>query len=332
MKREMNGIGILGMGNCLPKKIMTNYELETMVDTSNEWIKKRTGILERRISDKNSPSYLMGVEAGRKAIADAGLKAEDIDLIIVSTITPDYMTPSMACTIQSGIGAVSAAAFDINAACSGFVYAVAAAKKFIESGSNKYVLVVSCEALSKVTDWEDRNTCVLFGDAAGAAVLGHVDDGYGVLNTHIGADGEVGHTITLPNLYLNEVDLQNRTHANKQVIWMDGSEVFKFAVRTLEQATLRVLEGTGVDLKDIKLIIPHQANQRIVEGAAKRLGINMETMYTNLDRYGNTSSASIPVALEEASRAKLIQKDDYIVLVGFGGGLTWGSALIKWNK
>jgi 3-oxoacyl-[acyl-carrier-protein] synthase III len=329
---QTNGVGILGMGSYFPEKVLSNFDLEKVVETSDEWIVKRTGMSERRILDKSIPSNEMGVKAAQGAIEDAGITAEDIDLIIVTTEAPDYLTPSMSCLIQSKIGATKAAAFDLNAACSGFVYGLTVAQQFIRTGYYKYILLVGCEALSRVVDWKDRNTCVLFGDGAGAAVVGPVEDGYGVLSTHIGANGSMGHNITLPCCHFNETDAEKRIHDQKQVIWMDGSEVFKFAVRIMNIATNKALESAGLTIDDIDLIVPHQANIRIVEGAAKKLGVSPEKVFVNLQKYGNISSASIPVALNEAYKEGKIKKGDNIVLVGFGGGLTWASTVIKWSK
>ncbi|MFZ5986911.1 MAG: beta-ketoacyl-ACP synthase III [Bacillota bacterium] len=324
--------GILGLGSSLPEKVLTNLDLEKMVDTSDEWITKRTGISERRILDKDKPTYELGVDAARKALDDSGITAEDLDLIIVATETPDYLTPSMSCLIQSRIGAMKAAAFDLNAACSGFIYGITVANQFISSGHYKYILVIGCEGLSKVTDWEDRNTCVLFGDGAGAAVLGPVEDEYGVIATHIGADGNMGKYLTAPCCFASTEDIEVRVGENKRVLWMDGTEVFKFAVKIMEHATNRVLEDASLTLEDIRLIVPHQANIRILDGAAKRLGISNDKIFSNLHKYGNISSASIPVGLDEAYRSGGFSKGDYLVLVGFGGGLTWGSAIIRWSK
>lgn len=325
-------VGILGIGSSLPEKVLTNFDLEKMVDTSDEWITKRTGISERRILDKDTPAYTLGVEASKKAIEDAGICAEDIDLIIVTTDTPDYLTPSVSCIIQKNIGASKAAAFDLNAACSGFVYGLTVAKQFVLTGHYKYILVIGCEGLTKVVDWEDRNTCVLFGDGAGAAVVGPVEEGYGIISTYIGADGNLGHNITIPCCYIDQSDIEKRLHGEKFVLWMDGSEVFKFAVRIMAQATERVLDESKLTFDDIRLIVPHQANIRIIDGASKKLGISSEKVFTNVHKYGNISSASIPVALDEAVKSGLIAKGDYIVLVGFGGGLTWASALVRWSK
>jgi len=326
------GIGILGIGISLPEKILTNHDLEKMVDTSDEWIVKRTGISERRILDKDEPAYKLGVKAAQRAIEDAGLKPGEIDFIIVSTTSPDYLTPSMSCIIQSELGAVNAAAVDINAACTGFIYALKTAEPLIASGCYRNILLIACEGLSKVTDWEDRATCVLFGDGAGAVVIGPVESGFGIVKTCVGADGSIGHNLTLPCCYLSSVDIEKRVHENKRVIWMDGSEVFKFAVKALADAAGKVLEETGVSIDEIKVIIPHQANIRIIDGAAKRLGVPLDKMYTNMQRYGNISSASIPVALKEALDSNLIKKGELVLLVGFGGGLTWGSTLIRWNR
>ena len=324
--------GILGLGSSLPEKVLTNYDLEKIVDTSDEWISKRTGISQRRVLDEDKPAYQLGVDAAKKALDDAGIEAEELDLIIVTTETPDYLTPSMSCIIQSKIGAQKAAAFDLNAACSGFIYGMTIANQFIKSGYYKHVLVVGCEGLSKIVDWKDRNTCVIFGDGAGAAVLGPVEEGYGIITTHIGADGVLGKNITMPCCYIGPEDIQVRSGDNKKVLWMDGSEVFKFAVRIMEQATNKVLEDSGLSMEDIKLIVPHQANIRIIEGAAKRLKVSEDKIFTNLHKYGNISSASIPLGLNEAYREKLISKGDNLVLVGFGGGLTWGSVLVRWSK
>jgi 3-oxoacyl-[acyl-carrier-protein] synthase-3 len=326
------GIGILGIGSCLPESILTNHGLEKIVDTSDEWIVKRTGISERRILDKDEPAYRLGVKAAQKAIDDAGLKPEEIDFIIVTTTTPDYLTPSISCIIQSKLGAVNAAAVDINAACTGFIYALKIAEPLITSGCYKNILLVACEGLSKVTDWEDRATCVLFGDGAGAVVIGAVESGLGIVKTCVGADGSIGHNLTIPCCYLSSSDLEKREHENKRVLWMDGSEVFKFAVKAMAEATVRVLKESNFSIEDVKLIIPHQANVRIIDGAAKRLGVSSDKMYTNLQKYGNISSASIPVALKEASDLNLIKKGELVLLVGFGGGLTWGSTLIRWNR
>ena len=332
MDNQSFGIGILGIGSCLPDRVITNFDLEKMVDTTNDWIVKRTGISERRILEKDEPAYKLGVKAAQKAIDDAGLKPEDIDFIIVTTSTPDYLTPSMSCIIQSEIGAVNAAAVDINAACTGFIYALKIAEPLIISGFYKKILLISCESLSKVTDWEDRATCVLFGDGAGAVVIGAVEKGLGIVKTCVGADGSIGHNLTIPCCYMNSSDIEKRTHENKRVLWMDGSEVFKFAVKAMADAISKVLENSNFSIEDVKLIIPHQANIRIIDGAAKKLGISLSKMYTNLHKYGNISSASIPVALNEAHDLNLIEKGELAILVGFGGGLTWGSTLIKWNR
>lgn len=332
MNKPNNAVGILGIGSCVPDKVLSNGELEKMVDTSDDWITKRTGISERRILESDRPAYELGIEAAKKALEDAGLKAEELDLIIAATETPDYLTPSTACSIQNGIEAWNAAAFDINAACSGFIYGLVAAQQFVMTGTCKHVLVIGCEGLSKVVDWTDRNTCVLFGDGAGAAVVGPVEEGYGIISSHIGSDGSAGRNITIPCCYSNDEDREKRSGKDRLTVWMEGSEVFKFAVKIMEQATLKVLEQSGTSLDDINLIIPHQANIRIIDGAAKRLGMPDDKVFANVRLFGNISSASIPVALSEAVKTGAVHKGDNIVLVGFGGGLTWGSMLLKWSK
>jgi 3-oxoacyl-[acyl-carrier-protein] synthase-3 len=327
------GVGVLGLGMSVPDKVLTNSDLEKMVDTSDEWITKRTGISERRVLEKDVPASELGYKAARMALEDADLKPEDIDLIIYATITPDYTTPSMACTVQDKLNAVNAAAFDLNAACTGFVYSITVAEQFIQTGYYKKVLVIGCDALSKVVDWKDRNTCVLFGDGAGAVVLGKVEKDYGILSSRIGSDGSMGKLLTIPCFYLeDEKEMEKRLHDNKRVIWMGGNEVFKFAVKVMEQSTLEVAEKANLTMDDISYIIPHQANKRIIDGAAKRLKINKERVVENISKYGNTSAATIPIALFETYKEGKLKKGDNIVVVGFGGGLTWAAALIKWNR
>ncbi len=316
----------------MPEKVLTNSDLEQMVETSNEWIIKRTGISERRILREDEPAYKLGVEAARKALENAAVEAEDLDLIIVATDTPDYMTPSTSCIIQGAIGAVNATAFDINAACTGFIYGLVTAQQFIVNGVFKHALVIGCEGLSKIVDWQDRNTCVLFGDGAGAAVLGEVSEGYGILNSHLGSDGTSGMCLTIPNLYNSEVDCEKRPNGKTKSIWMDGTEVFKFAVKAMSSATLKVLEELNMSIEDLDYIFPHQANTRIIDGAIKKLGVTDEKLHYVIQKYGNISSASIPVALDEANREGKFQKGHNMVLVGFGGGLTWGSIAMKWAK
>lgn len=312
---------------------MTNSDLEKMVDTSDEWIVKRTGITERRILDKDTPVYTLAVEAAKHAIKDSGISPDKIDLVLVTTSTPDYLTPSTSCIIQKEIGAMNAAAFDMMAACSGFIYGITVAKQFIETGYYKHVLLVSSEGMTKAVDWKDRRNCVLFGDGAGAVVLGKVDEGYGILSTYLGADGTNGEFITIPCLYMPDEEMEKRKdYENKIAIYQDGHEVFKFAVKMMPYATEKLMEKAAITMDDVKYIIPHQANSRIIESAVKRLGVALEKVYTTIRKYGNLSSASIPVAMDDAYRRKCLCRGDNLVLVGFGGGLTWGSALLRWSK
>ncbi len=330
MNNKLQSVGILGTGSCLPEKEITNYDLEKIVDTSHEWIVSRTGIHKRRIADDQTATSDLSTEAAKRALKNANIRAEDLDLIIVATVTPDMSFPSTACIVQSNLGAVNAAAFDLEAACSGFLYGLSIGKQFISTGAYKYVLVIGAETLSKIMNWEDRNTCVLFGDGAGAVVLGPTEAGKGILSTYLGADGEGGKYLTLPAGGSRMPASVETVKQNLHYIKMDGSEVFKFAVRIMGDAAKKALEMCSMQVEDINYLVPHQANIRIIKSAAKRLKISMENVYVNLDRYGNMSAASIPVALDEAVRNNKIKKDDIIVLVGFGGGLTWGSSVIKW--
>lgn len=332
MTISAKSVGIIGTGSYLPEKVLTNTDLEKMVETSNEWILKRTGISERRILNEDEPAYSMGIEAAKRALEDSGLHPEDIDLIILATETPDYMTPSAACIVQGAIGAKNATAYDINAACTGFIFGLVTAQQFIANGMFRHALVIGCEGLSKIIDWRDRNTCVLFGDGAGAVVLGEVEEGYGILNSFLGSDGSSGMNITIPNLYLERSEKEKRLNGKYNSIWMDGTEVFKFAIKAMSSATLRVLEDLNMSVEDLDFIFPHQANTRIIDGAIKKLGITDEKLHYIIQKYGNISSASIPVALDEASREGKLKKGDKMVLVGFGGGLTWGSIVLKWFK
>ncbi len=307
--------------------------MEKIVETTDEWILKRTGISERRILEEGKPIYSMAVEAAKQALIDSGVSPEEIDLILVTTSTPDYLTPNTSCIVQKEIGAENAAAFDLVAACSGFIYGMTVAQQFIETGYYQNVLLVSSEGMSKAIDWQDRKNCVLFGDGAGAVVLGKVEKGYGILSTYIGSDGAAGESITIPCLYMPNEELEKRKNfKNKASIWQDGQEVFKFAVKIMPMATEEVIKKTDVKLEDIRYIIPHQANMRIIESAARRLGVALEKVYTTIKRFGNMSSASIPVAMADAYSKKCLKKGDNLVVVGFGGGLTWGSALIRWSK
>jgi len=323
-------VGILGTGAYVPEKVLTNADLEKMVDTNDEWIRTRTGIKERRIATNEQASSDLALEAAKKALEMAKINPEDLDLIIVATITPDMVFPSTANVLQDKLGAKKAAAFDIAAACSGFLYGLTTGAQFIETGLYKYVLVIGVETLSKIVNWKDRNTCVLFGDGAGAAVLGKVDEGYGFLSFDIGSDGAGGDLLKLPaggsRLPASEDTVQQGLH----FIQMAGGEVFKFAVKIMEQASMRVIKKANLTKDDVNFFVPHQANSRIIDYATERLGLDKDKVYINLDRYGNMSAASVPVALDEAVRAKLINHGDNVLLVGFGGGLTWGSTLLKW--
>lgn len=326
------GVGIIGTGRYLPPRILTNNDLEKMVDTTDEWITRRTGIKQRQLLDDGKPAYTMGVEAAKIAIEDAGITPMDIDLIITTTETPDYLTPSMACIIQRHIHADKASAFDMNAACTGFIYAMTVAQQFIQTGYYRHVLIVSNEGLSHIVDWKDRSTCILFGDAAGAVVVGRVEQKYGISQSYLASFGNLGHNLTIPCCHISDEDRQKRPNGLEHSIWQDGSEVFTFAVRAMTDATKRVVEAAGKTIEDVNLLIPHQANLRIINGAAKRLGIPDEKIAVILQNTGNISSASVPVALDMSAREGRLKQGDTVVMVAFGGGLTAGSLMLKWGK
>lgn len=325
-------VGITGVGKYIPEDVLTNQELSKMVDTSDEWIMERTGIRERRIAKADVATSDLGTEAARAALKDANVKPEEIDLIIVATATPDHAFPSTACIIQKNLGLINAAAFDLSAACSGFVYGLATGSSFISSGAYKKILVIGAEVFSKIINWKDRNTCILFGDGAGACVLERCEDGYGILSFDLGADGNGGDCLIVPAGGSRIPTTSETVDKDLQYVQMDGKEVFKFGARIMEKATRNALEKANLTTEDLDFLVPHQANIRIIESAAKKLKINSEKLCINLDKYGNMSSASIPVTLEEVVKENRIKKGDIVVLVGFGAGLTWGSMAIRWNK
>lgn len=328
--KTLKSFGILGIGTYVPEKIMTNFDLEKIVETSDEWIQKMTGIKERRIAAENEATSDLAYNAAVKALKSSNTKAEDIDLIVVATMTPDYFTPSVSAILQKRLGAHHAAAFDLGAACSGFVYGLEAGGNFIATGMYKKVLVIGAEVFSRILDWEDRNTCVLFGDGAAAAVLGEVEEGYGLLGSHLGTDGDLDDVLVIPaggsRKPSSHETVDNRSHYLK----MKGPEVFKFAVKSMPMAVEKVLENTGITIDELELIVPHQANMRIINSAAKRLKFPVEKFIINLDKYGNTSAASVGLALGEALENNRIKKGDNIALVGFGAGLTYASCVLKW--
>lgn len=324
----MKDVAIIGIGSYSPSKIITNNDLSEIVETTDQWISERTGIKERRISNGEDTS-IMATKAAKEAIRVAGISEVDIDLIIVATITPDMYTPSTACIVQKNIGANNATAFDINAACSGFIYGIQMAESLMKIQNYKNALVIGSETLSKIVDWTDRSTCVLFGDGAGAVVISDSNI-KGIYKTYSKSDGAKGDCLTSGALEVNSPFVQEKLEKN-QYIKMDGREVFKFATSVIAEAVNKVLSESDISIDDVAYIIPHQANMRIIQYAAKRLGVSMDKFYVNLDKYGNTSSASIPVALNELYKSGELKKGDKIILVGFGGGLTYGSALIEWS-
>lgn len=328
---KLKNVGIIGLGTYVPENVMTNFDFEKIIDTSDEWIRTRTGIEERRFASADQATSDLGAEASKKALEKAGLSAEDIDMIILATTTPDYPIQSTACVVQELIGAINAAAVDINAACSGFVYALTMAKGLIASGMNKRILVIGAEVLSKCVDMQDRNTCVLFGDGAAAAVVAEVEEGYGMLSQFLGAEPDVKGALRTPAGGTRKPLSQEVLDERSNFLQMKGQDVFKFAVKALPKATLEALEGANLKAENIDMVFPHQANVRIIEAASKRLEIPMDKFYLNLNKLGNTSSASIGLALGEALDKGLVKKGDTIALTGFGAGLTYASMIIKWS-
>jgi 3-oxoacyl-[acyl-carrier-protein] synthase-3 len=326
----LHPVGILGTGKYVPERILSNKELEAMVETNDEWIVTRTGIKERRLAAADEATSDLALYASQKAIAAAGLTAEDIDLIIVATITPDMFFPSTACLLQDKLGAKKAAAFDLSAACSGFIYGLATGSSMIASGIYKHVLVVGAETLSRITDYTDRNTCILFGDGAGAVVLGQVEEGRGFQSFKLGADGSGGDLLKVSGGGSRTPATEESVQTKQHYIHMAGNDVFKFAVRIMGSVAEEALEMAGVAKEDISLLVPHQANIRIIQSALNRLNLSEDKAMINLDQYGNMSSASIPVALAEAVEQGRVKEGDKIVLVGFGGGLTWGASVLVW--
>lgn len=303
-----------------------------MLDTTDQWIRSRTGIHERRIASDQETTSTLGSHAARAVLAKAGVSAEEVDLLIVATMTPDTLLPAVACRVQEAIGAKNAGAFDVSIACSGYAYALAMGFGYIASGLAEKVLVVGADVMSRVMNWEDRGTCVLFGDGAGACLLGQVSEGYGLLAQELGADGSGGEHLRIPagaRSVPSGVDAQ--ADPEDFTLQMNGREVFRFAVATMGNSAVRVAKEAGMTAADIDLFIPHQANIRIIESAAKRLGVGMERVFVNLERYGNTSCASIPIALSEAVETDRVKDGDRLVIVGFGGGLAWGALVLRWG-
>lgn len=323
-------VGIIGTGKYVPKQILSNKDLEQMVETNDEWITSRTGIKERRIAADDEATSDLAYNAALEALHNAGVLAEDIDLIIVATVTPDRAFPSTACIIQDRLGAKKAAAFDLSAACSGFIYGLANATSMIKSGIYKNALVIGAECLSRITDYTDRNTCILFGDGAGAVVIGEVSEGRGFLSFELGADGSGGDLLKVESggsrLPASQETIDQKLHC----IYMAGRDVFKFAVRIMGSTAEKALEKAGLSKQDIDLLVPHQANIRIIQSALERLELPQEKSIVNLDKYGNVSAASIPLALAEAVEQGKVNPGDCMVMVGFGGGLTWGAAVLRW--
>ncbi|KIL35257.1 3-oxoacyl-ACP synthase [Cohnella kolymensis] len=321
-------VGILGTGKYVPERCLTNQDLEQMVDTNDEWIVSRTGIRERRIAAEHEATSDLAYEASVRALQRAGITADQLDLIIVATVTPDMFFPSTACLLQERLGAKKAAAFDLSAACSGFIYGLANATGFIKMGMYQKVLVVGAECLSRITDYTDRNTCILFGDGAGAVVLGEVPEGRGFKSFELGADGSGGELLRIPGggsrLPSSEQTVADRRH----FLEMNGRDVFKFAVRVMGNSAEVALSKAGLGTEDIDMLIPHQANIRIIQSALERLHLSQDKAMINLDRYGNVSAASIPLALAEAVEEGRVKEGDCLVLVGFGGGLTWGASVL----
>ncbi len=322
--------GIVGVGSYLPPKILTNADLEKMVDTSNEWIITRTGIKERRIVEGDVATSDLAVEAAKKAIDAAQLEVRDIELILVATATPDMLFPSTACIVQDKLKAVNAAAMDVGAACSGFIYTLSIARAYITSGMYKNILVIGAETLSKITDWQDRGTCILLGDGAGAAVVQPVPEGKGIISVYLGADGSAGDLLKQPaggsRLPATHETVDKRLHYMK----MSGNELFKIAVKLMAGAAQRALAQCGLTCEDVACLIPHQANIRIINAAAKRLALPQEKIFLNIEKYGNVSAASTIIGLDDALCQKRIKPGDIVVLVAFGGGLTWGSCVMRW--
>lgn len=325
----MSLVKFLGIGSSAPDKVLSNLDLEEMIDTSDEWIRSRTGISERRIAEPEVASSDLAYEASIKALEDANMGPEDIDGIILGTITPDFIFPSTACVLQGRLGAHQAFAFDVLAGCSGFIYALHVAKGLIQGGTAKKLLVVGAETLSKIMNYEDRTTCILFGDGAGAAVIS-VSETPGILSSCLGANGDGWDLLYMPGggsrIPTSEESLKNGSHFLK----MEGKEVFKEAVKALQNSSLEAIEQAGITPDDIDLLIPHQANYRIIDAVRRRLELPEEKVFSNLDRYGNTSSASVPIALDEAVKSGRLKKGDIVVFSAFGAGFTWGASVVRW--
>ncbi|MBV8352250.1 MAG: ketoacyl-ACP synthase III [Verrucomicrobia bacterium] len=323
-------VSIVGTGSYVPERILTNRELEKIVETSDEWIRTRTGILERRIAAPDEATSDMATKAALLAMSQAEVEAEQIDLIIVATVTPDMFFPATACWVQKKLGAVRAACFDVSAACSGFLYAMEIAQQFISNHVYNTVLIIGADKLSSIVDWSDRNTCVLFGDGAGAAILRNRGESHGVIATHMGSDGEFSDILFMPGGGSRCPITSGNVDQKLNTIKMLGKETYKQAVTAMSDAADRALEAAGLKYDDIACVIPHQANMRIIEAIAHRMRLPIDKFYVNLEKYGNTSAAAVAIALDEAHRSGRFKIGDYILLVVFGGGLTWASSVIQW--
>ncbi|MEO8085139.1 MAG: beta-ketoacyl-ACP synthase III [Ardenticatenales bacterium] len=322
---------ITGWGAYVPPRVVTNDDLSHLVETSDEWITERTGIKTRHIADAEDHTSTMAIKAGREALRVANLDPAKLELVICATSTPDFLMPNTASLIQDGIGASHAGAFDLNAACSGFVYALTVGTSMLRSGMYKNALIIGAEAMSRVMDWTDRSTCVLFGDGAGAVVLEARDEPGGVMSCRLGSDGSGADVLKVPLGTRTPITPLNMANGNGPYMKMSGNEVFRFATRTMNQVTRQVATEAGIAVDDIDLIIPHQANQRILATAAKQLGYPIERIYSNLSRVGNTSAASIPLAMIDALNEGRLHAGDHLMMIGFGGGLTWGACLVQWT-
>jgi len=321
---------ITGTGSYTPAKVVTNHDLEKFLDTNDEWIRTRTGIVERHLVVDGENNSDLATRAAQSALDMAGVAPEELDLIVLATVTGDYPWPATACLVQSNLGAINAGAVDVSAACSGFLYALSLASDRIMAGNARKVLVIGSEVFSRIVNWEDRNTCVLFGDGAGAAVLEACEEDHGVLSTHLYADGSQIELLYQPGFGTRITPSAEAIAHGDHYVRMQGNEVFKVAVRSMAEVAKTALDANGMTVEDVDLFIPHQANVRILDATAKRIGLKDEQIYINVDRYGNTSAATIPIALDEVNRAGRLKAGDILLLDAFGGGFTWASVLIRW--